>query len=195
MTALVIGVGGKLRAGKDEVAMHLERAHGFTRLGMSDALLEHALTVDPYIPVNAQDSPAGTLSGEFIRLSDLVQRVGYVEAKKNPEVRRFLQRSGTEGGRHFHGENVWVDRMARRIDDHLYADQRVVVAGVRFPNELAMIHQFGGLTAWVERPSPGTTPASTHASENGVKAEDFDIQLLNDSTLEHLYSLVDTLLL
>lgn len=188
MTALVIGMGGKLRAGKDAVADRLVEVHGFKKLGMSDVLNEAMLLIDPIV------HPTGHIVGTVqpLRYSEIVERYGYVEAKTRPEVRRLLQKLGTEVGRNMLGENVWVNALARKIDDHLYADQSVVVTGIRFPNELAMIRQFAGEGLWVDRPGlDSDSPASTHASENGVSAEDFDRIITNDGTLEQLYATVD----
>lgn len=187
MTALVIGLGGKLRSGKDAVADHLVAEYGFKKMGMSDALHEAMLAIDPWI-----------LGGDkyvAIRYSALCEEVGYVEAKKNPEVRRLLQNLGTEVGRNMIGENTWVNIMARKVDDYLYADQPVVVTGIRFPNELTMIHQFAGHVVWIDRPSEQADGAvAQHASENGVSGSQFDRVIVNDGTLEDLYAKVDGLL-
>src|SRR5690606_4847856 len=118
--------------------------------------------------------------------SDLIRAVGYVEAKAVPEVRRLLQSLGTEAGRNMVGENVWVNIMARKIDDHRGAGHPVVVTGIRFPNEVQMIEELGGQAVWIERPGTQapTESAAAHASENAVSAADFHSTLLNDSTLE-----------
>ena len=189
MTAKVIGLGGRLRAGKEVVAERLEKEHGFKRLGMSDAPHEALLAIDPIV-----DPGASARGGEPVTYPEMVERYGYVEAKKRPEVRRLLQALGTEVGRNMIGENVWVNIMARKIDDFLYADRPVVITGIRFPNELTMIHQFAGKTVWVERPTESASAqTASHASENSVGEPDFDVTLLNDSTLDHLEGLADRL--
>lgn len=192
-TPLVFGLGGRLRAGKDAVADYLVDRHGFVKLGMSDPLLEHALILDPWIPVNVRAAGAHGEEGLFVRLSTLVEEVGYVEAKKNPEVRRFMQADGTEGGREFHHDNVWVDRATRTIEEHLSAGRgRVVLTGLRFLNELAIPRAFGGRALWVERPGlDSDTPSAAHASENSVNGTLFDHTIVNDGSLEDLYRRVD----
>lgn len=190
----VIGLGGLKESGKDAAADHLVAEHGFVKIGMSDPLLEHALIVDPYVPINTYAT--GTYgdgkiaSGTFVRLSRLVAEVGYVEAKRNPEVRRFLQANGTEGGRDFHHENIWTNPVGDRISAAILDGRGVVVTGVRFPNELRMVHQFGGRTAWIERPSVRKGEDS-HESENALTAYDFNTVILNNGTLEDLYEQVD----
>jgi hypothetical protein len=197
MTAMVIGLGGRLRAGKDVVADRLVDRHGFVKLGMSDALHEAMLALDPIVLVDEfvqyREGPPGygwNTPRKQMRYAELCEAVGYVEAKKTPEVRRLLQHLGTEVGRNMIGENVWVNVMARKIDDYLYSDIPVVVTGIRFPNELSMIRAFAGRAVWVDRPGLGET-TSSHASESGVQGSDFDLTLLNDSSLEHLRGLVD----
>lgn len=197
MNTTVIGIGGKLRSGKDAAADHLVQEHGFTKLGMSDPLLEHALILNPYIPVNAHPSygPDWTMAGDFVRLSALVEQVGYVEAKKNPEVRRFLQADGTEGGWQFHGLNLWADRLADKIELALATGRGVVVTGIRFHHEIRMIRGFGGRTWWVDRPDvDSTTSAAGHASENSVSAADFGHTITNAGSLSDLYAAVDQLM-
>ena len=88
----LIGLGGKLRAGKDAVADYLEEHHDFVKMGMSDALNDALLKLNPYIPTERIYA-----DGEWVvpagihRYQDLYDEVGYVEAKKNPEVRRLLR--------------------------------------------------------------------------------------------------------
>lgn len=205
LSPVVIGLGGKLRAGKDVVADHLVQEHGFVKVGMSDALHEAMLAIDPFVPVpiamtrvrrwmfsllfRREDEVL-----DFERYSALCARLGYVEAKAIPEVRRLLQNLGTEVGRNMIGENTWVNITARKVDDHLGIDRPVVVTGIRFPNEVAMIRQFAGVTVWVDRPGLAGGSASGHASENSVDASLFDEVLLNDGTIERLTERVDELL-
>lgn len=181
-TPTVIGLGGRLRAGKDAVADHLVSEHGFVKLGMSDALHEALLAIDPII------------GGECERYSELVGRLGYVEAKKNPEVRRLLQALGTEVGRNMIGEDVWSTITAGKVVSLLRQDLPVVVTGIRFPNELAMIRQLAGACWWVERETEAPSAVTAgHASENSVTAALFDRVIHNDGSLADLYRKVDEL--
>jgi hypothetical protein len=161
---------------------------------MSDALHEAMLAIDPIVKA-AGHALGGGLTVRLVRYSEYVETLGYVDAKKHPEVRRLLQKLGTEVGRNMIGENTWVNVLARKIDDHLYADQPVVVTGIRFPNELAMIRQFAGRSFWVDRPGLDSPASSAvHASENSVSAADFDTTITNDGTLEDLYLAVEQLM-
>lgn len=188
MTARLIGLGGKLRSGKDAVADHLVETYGFVKIGMSDALHEAMLVLDPIVEVEQ-----GWDYGEAVRYSTLIAVDGYVEAKKRPEVRRLLQQLGTEVGRDMIDENVWVDIIARKINVHLTAGTSVAVTGLRFLNELTMVRTFAGQAWWIDRPGLEPAQASTHASENGVTGSLFDRTIVNDGTLEDLYAKVDGL--
>lgn len=190
MTASVIGLGGRLRAGKDCIADHLVAEHGFKKIGMSDSLHQALLALDPII--ECMDEAMG---GET-RYSEAIKKYGYTATKANfPEARALLQRLGTEVGRDMIGVNTWVNITAQTIDNFLYADQPVVVTGIRFMNELRMIDQFAGRSWWVDRPDE-TADASiaAHASENGVQPLDFDSIILNDGSLADLYRKVNSLL-
>lgn len=198
MTRKLIGLGGKLRAGKDEVAKHLANTHDYVVMGMSDRLNEALLKLNPIIPTTLATPE------NYMRYQQLHDAVGYVEAKKNPEVRRLLQALGTEVGREMIDQDVWVNMAVRTIEQHWADGNNVVITAIRFPNELEMVRRLGGVLTWVDRPDEGRTPEgaqkgadeaqsaiSGHASENSVSSEDFDYVLSNDGTLEELFEKVD----
>lgn len=191
MSPTLIGIGGRLRAGKDVVAEHLEREHGFVRMGMSDVLHEALLAIDPLIVTS--EGVGGIY--EWCDYSQLVAEEGYVEAKKNPYVRAYLQRLGTEVGRNMIGEDTWVNIAGNRISDHMREGRSVVITGIRYPNELRMILSLGGRSVWIERPGlDSDASASSHASENSVQADDFRTVLVNDGTIGDLRTRTDALL-
>lgn len=189
MMPAFIGLGGHLRSGKDTVADRLVAEHGFTKLGMSDALHEAMLALDPIIAYRH------VATGRFpLRYSDSISDIGYVSTKKeHPEVRRLLQKLGTEVGRDMIGENTWVDIIARKVDALLKDGRDVAVTGIRFPNELRMVRSLGGTAVWVDRPGLDSASPAAHASETSVDDSMFDRMLVNDGTLEHLYAITDNL--
>lgn len=193
MTAQLIGLGGLLRSGKDAFADRLVEKHGWVKMGMSDPLNDALLTLDPYVQLGV-DRSGESDRPEMVRYQSVHARMGYVEAKKLPEVRRLLMVLGTEVGRDMIGENTWVDIAARNIQNHLDAGTSVAITGIRFDNELQMIRDLGGESVWVERAGL-EAPVSTHASENSVTGEDFDVTVLNHYDLDHLHDIADSLAL
>lgn len=202
---MVIGLGGSLRAGKDAVADHLVTKHGFVKIGMSDPLHEAMLALDPVIDADYNVTSDMSFAGNVIETvavtttsySELVQMEGYTEAKRHPEVRRLLQKFGTEVGRNLLGENVWVDIARRRIQELVDGGKSVVLTGVRFPNEAQIFERLkraDTLTAWIERVGSEHPSLGSHASEHGVTQGDFECVIDNDGTLEDLYDRTDSLL-
>ena len=193
----LIGLGGKLRAGKDVVGDYLEEKHGYVKLGMSDVLNEALLKLNPLIIIE-KDSP---LYKDFsalpvVRYADMHLSLGYVEAKKNPEVRRLLQVLGTEVGRDMIDPDVWVRMAEKKIQDLWAEGKSVVITAMRFPNEIDMLNRLGGLSVWIERPDEerlnnAGEAIQSHASENSVSSKDFSYVMMNDGTLEQLYRKVE----
>lgn len=197
MSGRLIALGGRLRSGKDTVADHLVDAHGFVKMGMSDVLNEALLKLNPWIPKETLGPVVGTTVTSLERYQTLHDRVGYVEAKKNSEVRRLLQVLGTEVGREMIDPNVWVDMARRDIEGYLDSGRSVVITAVRFPNEIEMIRALGGTTVWIERAveARGASEAvSGHASEQSVSADDFEYVIENNSTIAELWARGDELL-
>jgi hypothetical protein len=202
MTALhhppVVALGGLMTSGKDTVADRLVTRHGFTKVGMSDALHRALLTLDPWVYVSTTDEALLTdteqtaLRGRStLRYHEAHAALGYDRMKVIAEVRRLQQTMGTEVGRAW-DTDIWATQALRTIDPLLRAGHPVVVTGIRFRNELAMVQRLHAATVYVHRPCliPGL---DTHASETTLGPEDFDVILDNDDTLTALYAKADAL--
>lgn len=156
---------------------------GWIKFGMSDPLHQSMLKLNPIVGNHS------AISDEPLTYSDATRHFGYTDAKKVfPEYRRLLQVFGTEVGRDLFGENVWSDIMAKRVGAALDGGHDVVVTGLRFINEVEAIINLGGETWWVDR---GFEDTGTHASENSVTDDDFDVIIANTGTIERLHETVD----
>ena len=198
----IVGIGGKLASGKDAVSDHLVEKHGWAKMGMSDALADALFTLNPQIETRDESAPRKffgliplrkkTTTG-VVRYKTILAQLGYVKAKEIPEVRRLLQKLGTEVGRNMISDSVWTDIMERKVKELAATGvPGIIVTGIRFPNELESISEnLEGELWWVSRPSLAEGVNSGHASETSVDAADFDRTIINNGTLEDLYKKVD----
>lgn len=193
MGGITLGLGGYAFSGKDTVADCLEAEYGWVKTYMSKPLETALLRVNPWVDTrrnNWETERPGILGdADWLRYDALHGLVGYDASKKCLDVRNYLQKLGTEVGRQMFGENVWVDYAFSNADKLTADGLNVAVTGIRFHNELDAVSQRPrGINVWVERPGYG--PVNAHASDNTLGAEDFDVIIHNDSTLEHLYGMV-----
>lgn len=143
----LVGMVGYAQAGKDTFAGYL----GYQRLAFADVLKAVAYGADPIVHVE---------NGECVRLRTVVDHLGWEVCKSEyPEVRRFLQLLGTEGGRDNLGPNVWVDAAFKDYNPRL----PTVFTDVRFPNEIEAIKARGGIIVRIDR--VGHVPVNGHVSE------------------------------
>jgi hypothetical protein len=177
----LIGLSGYAGSGKDEAANVLMRHAGFTRIAFADVLRDVALAIDPYV----EYSPGDDIEpGKYWRLTDVIDTFGWDTAKNTlPDVRRLLQRLGTEAGREILGDNIWVDTAFKNAQ----AD-KIVITDCRFPNEAAAVRERGGLVVRIHR--PGVGPRNDHASETSLTDYDFDFHIVNDGSLERFHKKV-----
>lgn len=173
----LIGLGGYAFSGKDAFADVLEKNHGWYKTYMSKALRESLDVLNPIVGVD-------NTRGVYIRFREMVNTLGYEEAKKHREVRELLQRMGTEVGRKLWSEDFWVDLCFKDAVKHLGRGELVVITGIRYPNELTAIQNLEGVSIWVSR--PGYSAINEHSSDNSLTAEDFDEVFHNNGTLADL---------
>lgn len=189
----IIGLSGPAGAGKSTLASLLEERLGFTRTSLAGPLKEIALQLDPIIhivPNPLTDDPV------VVRLSEAVEKFGWDQAKIHfPEVRRTLQRLGTEAGREYYGESHWVDLHFRRNVEGSDTERRVVIEDVRFDNEASYVRDLlNGIVVRIvpESGVPHYAPLddaenAAHASEHGVSDELVDVIVTNSFENERMY--------
>jgi hypothetical protein len=121
---------------------------------------------------------------------DIVAKIGWDEAKrKYPIIREYLQKMGTEAGRHIHGHDCWLKAAGIR---EALKSSHVVVTDVRFENEVRHIQKLGGVLVHVSR--PGFGKVNEHASEQLSYPNIANYTLAHDWGLEELFRQVDDLL-
>lgn len=109
-------------------------------------------------------------------------------------VRDLLQKIGTDCMRNHLHVNTWVNA--------LFADYKCpcnncrpvecnrmpnwIISDMRFPNEMEAVKERGGMTVRVVRLN-NPYPSSDHASETSLDNAEFDLEIVNDGSLEDLY--------
>jgi hypothetical protein len=165
----LIGLGGYATSGKDVVADLLVKEFGYHKTFMSAPLEAALIALNPIIFPSSK-----------LRYAEFHRSAGYEETKKNVEVRTLLQKLGTEVGRKLIHEDVWVEVVFRDILTWLNEGKKVVVTGIRYPNELVALRALNGTAVWVDR---GRAPVNSHSSDNALGINDFDESLLNKTSL------------
>lgn len=193
----IIGFCGYPGSGKDAAAAFLV-ARGWQRIAFADPLRAMALAIDPYVNLRVEYGPGPITEGPRhdesdnsisargpckvipMRLSEAIKRSNWTDAKRIPEVRRLLQRIGTEAVREIIGPDTWIEIAERSIGPN----KRVVITDVRFANEAEMIRRRGGLICWVKRTAAANQSHNSHVSEQ--YPFDVDCHIDNDGTLSEL---------
>jgi len=181
---LIIGLSGYARSGKDEAAKVLVEHYGFRRVAFADKLRECLYELNPIVGISMWDRA----EPEFIldmptdthpKVQDVIDYYGwdgYKETAFGPEIRRLLQRLGTEAGRKTLWDSIWVDAAFAGLEG-----EDVCVPDCRFENEYEAIKSRGGEVWRITR--PGVGPANLHASETSLDSAEFDAVIENDGTL------------
>ena len=169
----LVALSGLAGSGKDVAAAQMASG-GWRRQAFADKVRQVAYALDPIIPV---------LTG-YVRLAPLVDEYGWDRVKRSyPEVRRLLQRIGTEGGRQVLGQDVWVDAALRKVTGP------TIFTDCRFPNEADAVRARGGVAIRIERPgleSLRDEHGQVHLSETALDGYAFDAVIRNQGSVEDL---------
>lgn len=186
---ILIALTGQQRAGKDSVADRLVERHGFTKISFAAPLKRILRAQDPILGFHPYEP------GRLVRLSEaLANETEDVIKQTFPEYRRLLEKLGTEGIRAIDDE-FWV-RAA--IAEAEAIGGPCVFPDARFQNEVDAIRDAAGWELYAEawhivRPSLVGPVGELHASAalHGNLGEDREV--VNDGSLDDLYSIVDAI--
>ena len=202
---MIIGICGLIGAGKDTAADYLVGFHGFRRDSFASTLKDAVSAVFGW--------DRELLEGRTPEARAWREQVDtwWADRLNMPTLtpRWILQYWGTDVIReHFH-DDIWIaaleSRLARRTD-------HTVISDVRFPNEVKAIKAQGGKIIWIQR---GATPHwydiasranagdnkarewlglnGIHASEYSWAGTEFDQIVVNNDSIDNLYSQLKSL--
>lgn len=170
----LVGFSGYARSGKDTAAAELAY-DGWQRIAFADKLRAVLYALNPIV------------IGDYADSAQFLQKVinktgwdGYKETEYGPEIRRLLQRLGTEAGRQTLWDSIWVDAAYAGLSD----DGKYCITDCRFPNEAKSVVDRGGVMIRITR--PGVGPANSHASETSLDDWPFDHVIVNDGSVYDL---------
>lgn len=178
---MLIALSGYARSGKDEAAKVLVEEFGFIRVAFADKLREVLFQLNPLIRQNWTGSITGEAVNHDVHVQDVIRSLGwdgYKESVYGPEIRRLLQRLGTEAGRQTLWDSIWIDAAFANLPE----DANIVVTDCRFPNEAQAIKDRGGEVWRIMREGVGPatgTDGNIHSSEISLDDWKFDAWLNN----------------
>ena len=188
---MIIGIGGRCRSGKTELAKVCEN-YGYEKLYFALPLKRLCaelldISIDELNRLKADREEIGVMIGEDLcRIIseetdiplDIVKRT--CEGVVIKDVRHMLQFIGTDLIRKYN-TNWHVDRIREMID----RNKNYVIDDVRFPNEKALIEELGGDCWFVIRTTLDNI--SNHESETSITWNDcWNKVIINDTTLPNL---------
>lgn len=173
---VIVGLHGKMGAGKNEAARRLATLAPVPVVEVSFAAkLKQSAAALLGCSVEALETLKNKPDA-FIGLSvagDFTDRLWPVE-RHTQTVRSFLQRYGTEAHRDVFGEDFWLDAAMPSGRD--YSGAIHVATDVRFANEARRVRQLGGFVVLVVGPHDDT---GGHASEQTLGNGYIDLILDN----------------
>lgn len=205
----VIGICGKMGAGKDEVGNILRDNHGYLKTSFAQELRkevfealngaylanEKARKHFPVIPRDMETSSIKALQAfeAIVAQGDEIQETDFGVWTKptSPNMRTLLQWWGTEY-RRTQDENYWAKKWLIEWLPALLDGERLCICDVRYNNEAAMCKLMGAIWEVYGR-NCKNEGLQGHASEKGVSLV-FEMYLPNHGTLEELTKTVDWLL-
>lgn len=197
---MIIGVCGFIGSGKDTVADYLVNFHEFRRESFAGTLKDAVAAVFGW--------DRDMLEGKSKEAREWREKVDpwWADRLNMPTLtpRWVLQYWGTEVCRKTFHDDIWIASLENKLRK---SNDNIVVSDVRFPNEIKAIRNLGGKIIWVKRgalPSwydlaiaanqgsnagiKGMKDSGIHASEWAWVGTKFDNEIVNDQTIEQLYT-------
>ena len=160
---MIIGISGKAETGKDWIVENIARPLGFFQFSLAWHFKNWLVAT-------------GQATWEEVFITE------------PPHVRHLLQQEGTEKGRNVYGDDIWCEATLSWINTlkKYNGINHVVIADVRFYNELKFIQSIGGQVYRIVAPNRAAASklspeARLHISETQLdNCTEFDAYLHND---------------
>lgn len=175
----LIGFCGLARSGKDTAAEYLLRLYGMDVYSFAKPIKKALMAMFGF---------------SYRHLEGDLKETDTVWLGKSP--RELMQSLGTEWGRQWVCDDVWVRTLARELrgDANLCRSmgnvwRGAVISDVRLHNEAAWVRGEGGVVVHIQRPN--ARRVASHSTEDGVEVVAGDFVIVNDGSVDALYDKLD----
>lgn len=181
----IIGITGHKFNGKDTTADYIVSKYGYTKLSFAAPMKEAAKII-----FGLTDKQ---VYGDEKEVIDSYWKI---------TPREILQTFGTDcfrdtfGNKFPHiGKQFWIMSAKRQLDKLIDSGiHKIVIADVRFPNEVDFIKSYGGKIFKVTRDLNKQQLFSSHSSEASIDTIVFDKLFHNNGTIDDLHNKIDEVL-
>lgn len=183
---MIVSISGRKGCGKDTVAQHLVRLHGYTQYSWAGAVKDCLAAIFSWDRTLLEGHTAESRAWRETVDSWWAGRLGIPHFTP----RWAMQHYATDVMRgHFHPD-IWVASLERRLQmPKPY--RNIVISDSRFTNELDAVLRLGGVNWCVHR---DMIESDAHSSELQWRSYNFHSHIYNNGTLDELYSSVNDLL-
>lgn len=210
---MIIGINGKIGAGKDTVGEIIQKLcltntnqnYEIKKFAGKLKQIASLLTGISIEKFEDQEFKKSILGSEWGTIKELplnsIPPFADIEFNVAMSVRKFLQKLGTEAMRDGLHENVWCNalfadykltRPNSSLGDLSLTMPNWIITDMRFPNEMEAVKERDGITIKVVRPG---TVTGDHPSEIALDNAKFDYEIINDGTMEELVKKVREILI
>ena len=182
---IIVGITGKKFNGKDTLGNHLVSKYGYIRIAFADPLKEVLKTVFNFNDAQLYGESKETID-EYWKVTPrtVMQYVG-TDMFRN-QMGKIIPNIGT---------NIWIEVIKRKILDIWKTNptQKIVLTDLRFPNEINLIKELGGIIIRVKRNIDKSEDEFVviHESETYIDMFDVDYDFENNKNKDMLYEKFD----
>ena len=160
--------GKEAEVGKDTACDYLISQYGGVKMGFSDDVYEIANMIQDYL--------------------------GTTKIK----CRKLLQFIGNDYGRNTINEDIWINRLLRKINTDEYMDKNIFIRDQRYENEIDRLKEFGFVPIKIIKRNRLrqnlTLQESIHASETQeIDDSKYSYIIYNETTLEEFYEKLENI--
>lgn len=185
--ALILGLVGQKRVGKDTFADYLVENYGFVKLAFAEPIKHIASIVFNLDYDKLDDMDKEAIMPDYgISLRQFYQKFG-TELMRN-DLYNHLPELESKVPKHY----IWIHNLLQRIQKHRGKGQhRFVISDVRFTDEATSIFEIGGKLVKITREGFGGTDG--HSSEttiNEIPASMIKCEVKNEGDVEYYHATI-----
>ena len=171
---VLIGLLGKKRAGKDTLADYLVQNHQYTKISIADPLKQVCKILFGFT--------TDQLYGNSKEVVDDYWNITPREAYQF--IGTDIFRNSIEPLIPNIKDTFWLKCFYRKFKNENLENENIVIADLRFQNEVDLIHELGGVVYKIVRPN--LEYSDNHESEKGIDdINNFNDIIINDKDLQY----------